>query len=557
MAVVQISRVQVRRGRKNTGSSLPQLASGELGWAVDTQELYVGNGSVAEGAPYVGNTKIITEHDNIFDLVGQYIYRRTDPIIQTGFSYTTPVARSLQERLDDSVSVRAFGVTNDTDFDQSPEDRFDCFQRAIDNLFLNIDSTIESSRVTLYIDPGVYTISEALRIPPFATIRGAGKDKTVIRQVGDAPVIKSVGTRLDGFEIGDYFNFETGDPDNIREQPKYISLSGITLQHTKIGYPLFEMYAVKESVFEDIKFVGTWERFDSLTTTNTGLEMIAISGSSLRTCETNVFKNCEFTNISYGIRSKFDIIANNFENCLFHDLGLGIDFGYELQMPEETFLGPRYNRISTSRFFDIDQEAIVVGKGLGNLSENNVFENVGGTSATASYSVIRFQDSSNVSTGDYFQRSADLSPVIDSQLSSSDYLGEYAGAIRGEHRYNITLSPTYTETSAILFRLSGYTNLKYKVHYLYKSTSANIVRNGVLYITADRSSTTVRLSDEYDSTGNFAISENLRFTAEFDQNLSNTINISYTNLTVGDTCELLDGFNICASSFSYWYEVIS
>ena len=37
MAVVQISRIQVRRGQKNIGSGLPQLASGEFGWAVDSQ----------------------------------------------------------------------------------------------------------------------------------------------------------------------------------------------------------------------------------------------------------------------------------------------------------------------------------------------------------------------------------------------------------------------------------------------------------------------------------------------------------------------------------------
>ena len=47
MAVVQISRIQIRRGRKNTGSGIPQLASGELGWAVDSQELYIGNGAVS------------------------------------------------------------------------------------------------------------------------------------------------------------------------------------------------------------------------------------------------------------------------------------------------------------------------------------------------------------------------------------------------------------------------------------------------------------------------------------------------------------------------------
>ena len=64
MAVAQISRIQVRRGQKNQGSGIPQLAGGEFGWAVDSRELYIGNGSVAEGAPAVGNTKLITQHDD-------------------------------------------------------------------------------------------------------------------------------------------------------------------------------------------------------------------------------------------------------------------------------------------------------------------------------------------------------------------------------------------------------------------------------------------------------------------------------------------------------------
>ena len=61
MAIVSISRIQIRRGRKNQGSGLPQLAGGELGWAVDTQELFIGNGAVSEGAPAVGGDDLILE----------------------------------------------------------------------------------------------------------------------------------------------------------------------------------------------------------------------------------------------------------------------------------------------------------------------------------------------------------------------------------------------------------------------------------------------------------------------------------------------------------------
>jgi hypothetical protein len=78
MAVVQISKIQVRRGQKNSGIGVPQLSSAEFAWAVDSQELFIGNGSVAEGAPAVGNTKILTEHDNILELASSYRFAADD-----------------------------------------------------------------------------------------------------------------------------------------------------------------------------------------------------------------------------------------------------------------------------------------------------------------------------------------------------------------------------------------------------------------------------------------------------------------------------------------------
>ena len=48
MPIVQISRIQHRRGK---ATDLPQLAAGELGWSIDDQKLYIGNGTLADGAP--------------------------------------------------------------------------------------------------------------------------------------------------------------------------------------------------------------------------------------------------------------------------------------------------------------------------------------------------------------------------------------------------------------------------------------------------------------------------------------------------------------------------
>lgn len=57
MPIKQTSKIQVRSGLQQ---NLPQLAKGELGWAVDSQRLFIGNGNVSDGAPFVGNTEIIT-----------------------------------------------------------------------------------------------------------------------------------------------------------------------------------------------------------------------------------------------------------------------------------------------------------------------------------------------------------------------------------------------------------------------------------------------------------------------------------------------------------------
>lgn len=60
MAIVQISRIQVRSGNI---ADLPQLAVGEFGWAVDTKQLFIGNDPNTIG-PQPDNTEILTQYSN-------------------------------------------------------------------------------------------------------------------------------------------------------------------------------------------------------------------------------------------------------------------------------------------------------------------------------------------------------------------------------------------------------------------------------------------------------------------------------------------------------------
>ena len=69
MAIVQISRITQRKGLTE---DLPQpLAGAELGWAIDQRRLFIGNGELADGAPVVGNTEILTEFSDILQFTTQ------------------------------------------------------------------------------------------------------------------------------------------------------------------------------------------------------------------------------------------------------------------------------------------------------------------------------------------------------------------------------------------------------------------------------------------------------------------------------------------------------
>ena len=61
MAVIEIAKIQVRRGQENT-TGIPRLDPGEFGWAEDTQHLYIGK-RISEGANTDENSRILTEID--------------------------------------------------------------------------------------------------------------------------------------------------------------------------------------------------------------------------------------------------------------------------------------------------------------------------------------------------------------------------------------------------------------------------------------------------------------------------------------------------------------
>jgi hypothetical protein len=57
MSIRQNAKIQIRHGLQE---NLPQLDTAELGYSLDTQQVWIGNGNVADGAPVPGVTEILT-----------------------------------------------------------------------------------------------------------------------------------------------------------------------------------------------------------------------------------------------------------------------------------------------------------------------------------------------------------------------------------------------------------------------------------------------------------------------------------------------------------------
>ena len=291
MAVVQISKIQIRRGLKNSNSGVPQLSSAEFAWAIDSQELYIGNGSVAEGAPYVGNTKILTEHDNILDLATSYQFASTDT------SITLSVPRGLQSKLDEYVSVVDFGAVGDGSTDCTA-----AFETAFNQLFRNANSKYKK---VLLIPNGTYLISGGLAIPSGTIIRGE-------TQLG---AVLNIGANNMRFVTAAGQEFIYFDSSN---RPTNINVSNLTIQRTT-GQVVLN--GVANSTFDNVKIQGTYTLGTTVSNINSENAAFAWSNQLAGTKVTDIkFKNCTFQSVSVATSCTqtniFDTVVK-FENCKF------------------------------------------------------------------------------------------------------------------------------------------------------------------------------------------------------------------------------------------------
>jgi hypothetical protein len=488
MAVVQISKIQIRRGLKGV-DGIPQLASGEFAWCIDSKQLYIGGGTVAEGASQEENVEILTTKSNIFSLTDNYSYKVNFP---TGASQ--PFARSLQDRLDERLNASSFNIQGLPD----EEDETTNIQRAIDRLYKDsLGGESPDTRAILEFSPGIFQFSDPIYIYSYTRIVGAGQGRTIFRYT-PSPSAQS----QPAFIFVD--DPQTNPPTQLSQrQCRNISLEGFTLEVQDPESPALNLKYVKNSRLENIDIKGLWTYTD-LGQFSRAINMESfigndpydgIPGEVLITCESNIFKNVKINNFKEGLVAKKEIRNNIFDSMIFYKLEDAIVFGYDTtSTPLVTNLGPKNNTIKNSQFDDIKRHGIKIWQGKNNIINKNTFKfvgNGGGAIESSLYGQIETNDVTNIIIDNYFDRHA-------AQVrGGSAYVSEITGSSFNQNTFPNTVPLQYIEGNPkqFLFRFPlpksstagvGPVSCMIEIDYLYQSLGQyRRIRKGTLSLLLD------------------------------------------------------------------------
>ena len=388
MAIVQISQITNRKGLQ---VDLPQLAGAELGWSVDTRQLYIGNGTLAEGAPVIGNTEILTEFSDILNLAASYTYKGTAAgyTVQTGPTPGTPVTISLQNWLDQFASVLDFGAKGDGVTDDTA-----AINRALNQLYCQQNNP--QIRRSLFFPAGVYIVDDSINIPTYATLYGEGPLNSIIQlQTGTSAtcVAQTADSRQQtGINIGN----------NGATPPTDISIFNMAFQSLDDSKNIFLIQSATHCKIQGVSFIGPETTTTLTTDTNNTAGIIFGSAGGLITSNI-VVDACRFTGTVYGINTSQHISGITVSNSNFNILYQGVILG-----TVSTGTGPTGVRITSNLFNNIYYEGIIFGAYTDlNASGYNIFYDVANSfngTANPSTSVIRIQGNNNVSIGDMFER---------------------------------------------------------------------------------------------------------------------------------------------------------
>ncbi len=396
MAIVQISRITQRKG---LSENLPQLAGAEFGWVIDQRRLFIGNGTLQEGAPAIGNTEILTQYSDIFAIAGLYTYKGEAGgyTVQTGPTPGDPVKRTLQAKLDDMASVKDFGATGDGVTDDT-----EAINRALYQLLCRENNT--QTRRSLFFPAGTYRVTDSIDVPPFVKIYGEGSDSSIIlldvatdSTYGPYVVRTADSLQQTGVNIGN----------NGASRPQNVEFYDIGFYSNEVT-DLVLVEAAEEIAFYNCGFVGPFDQNTIQnspgTVTTADISCVRFNSTVSYVTDSIKFDGCHFQGCTTAFDTNEHVDGITVINSKFQTLYQGVLLGTGTLEDG----GPQGFRVLNNLFDGIAQEGVIFGDVENNMSGYNIFLDVAtnfqGGNFTPTAPIIDIQQDNNVSVGDMFER---------------------------------------------------------------------------------------------------------------------------------------------------------
>lgn len=489
MSIHQIAKIQLRRGKRvDFSTPSPQLSSAELGWVIDDQQLFIGNGSINEGAPNIGSTRVLTEHDLDSLLVNSdYVFRHDTASITNQIK----IIRQVSDKLDETITNISLGIT------ANEADQSEFLQLALDTLYKN---TIPTPDIPIHFLPGTYQIKKPVFIPSYTLIIGSGIDRTVF-EFSETGCFIFVGDDYDKTNKYDSISYNTQNHDCV--------LSNISINISNYGLIL---NCVRDGYFKNIKITSNDNNNGIVFTnyTNANYSDDDIFGnittlSPFSSNQRNIFDNIIANDVDSLFYSECAIFNNTFNNIYTlranHVFNMGLLYG------------PENNIISNSIFELINESTIVLHKGTHNISTCNRFSNVGDN-----MNQIYFGEVGNSSIDDIFDR------IELHDQDSINYIASIGGSVEYTNTQQLSVELVANNVDPFLIQLPKYTKAHYQVYYIIDG-----IRRGTFDLTVDGSN--VNFNDTFDVVG----SDLAYYDLEFNAVVSDKILIHYSSNSLNTT----------------------
>jgi hypothetical protein len=348
MAIRKISRIQHRRGLKS--DLPPKLNEGELGWCLDTKELFIGNSDADQG-----NSQVLTQWTPN-DKVILHSYQGS-----TGIPATS-VPRPIGAILDDFVSVKDYGAIGNGLADDSA-----AIQSAIHDRYGKAVSQYASPLsgfVTIFLPAGTYRITKPIALYPYMRLQGEGINRTKI--VLDNELETCVIETADN-----HGNTDINIGMDAAVLPNKIEIIDIWVEQPNLEGDVVVINRAAGVKLENLKLTGAIPAGSDVHVQSKGI--VCQTLGDIFVPKDITVTSCEIYGVGHAIYVDEPVKNIKINSSDFHDCWHGISLGVGAVNG-----GPKFVKATNNHFYEIESYGIgCFGSNPGIISTGNSFFNVG------------------------------------------------------------------------------------------------------------------------------------------------------------------------------------